>query len=221
METLVFFCLAVPVLILAAVVVTTPHILRAVVSLFLALIGIGGLFFLMRAPILGVMQLMIYAGGVVVLFAFAVMLVRRVTGEFVRQKTSLVGPALVVALLFFAVLMGIGSGYLAGLEEEGTLGGFMHPTDLDLAERVVITDVPEEIDPVDEFSPAMLRDYLLPFEIASVLLLVAMVGAVLIAHPLKQKHPTGALSPKEALEQETADTGADASDDEDAGGAGP
>ena len=52
METLVFFGLAVPILVLAVVVVTTPHILRAVVSLFLALVGVAGLFFLMRAPIL-------------------------------------------------------------------------------------------------------------------------------------------------------------------------
>lgn len=196
METVVFFGLAVPILVLAVVVVTTPHILRAVVSLFLALVGVGGLFFLMRAPILGVMQLMIYAGGVVVLFAFAVMLVRRVTGEFVRQRTGLAGPALVVGLLFFVVLMGIGSGYLAGLEDEVAAAGAVHPVSLDLAERLVLTSVPEEIDPVEDFSPAMLRDYLIPFEIASVLLLVAMVGAVLIGHPLEQRHPGGELEPE-------------------------
>ena len=201
METLVFFGLAVPILVLAVVVVTTPHILRAVVSLFLALVGVAGLFFLMRAPILGVMQLMIYAGGVVVLFAFAVMLVRRVTGEFVRQQTGLAGPALVVGLLFFVVLMGIGSGYLAGLEDEEAAAGSVHPVSRDLAERLVLTDVPEEIDPVEDFSPVMVRDYVIPFEIASILLLVAMIGAVLIGHPLEQKHPGGEIEPEEPAEE--------------------
>lgn len=201
METAVFFCLAVPVLLLAVVVVTTPHILRAVVCLFLALIGIGGLFFLMRAPILGVMQFMIYAGGIVVLFAFAVMLVRKATGEFVRQRTAMAGPGLVVGLLFFVILMGIGSGYLAGLEEEVAAEGAVHPVSLDLAERLVLTRVPEEIDPVEDFAPAMLRDYVVPFEIASVLLLIAMVGAIFIGHPLEQKHPTGELGSEETEEE--------------------
>lgn len=204
METVVFIVLAVPTLILAVVVVTTPHILRAVVSLFLALVGVAGLFFLMRAPILGVMQLMIYAGGIVVLFAFAVMLVRRVTGEFVRQSTSLAGPALVLGLLFFVVLMGIGSGYLAGLSDEAEAQGTVHPLSLDLAERLVLTGVPEEIDPAEEFAPVMLRDYLIPFEIASVLLLVAMVGAVFIAHPLEQKHPAGETDQDEPSEGDEA-----------------
>lgn len=187
MESLVFYCLAATILGLALVVVTTTRILRAVVALFLALAGVAGLFFLLRAPILGAMQLMVYAGGIAVLFAFAVMLVRSITGEHVRHTTGYAGPGALVAAGFVLLLAVIWAAQL-GLGLEDTAASGKPGLSADLAQRVVDTKSPPEIDPKEDFSPLILRDYLMPFEIASVLLLVAMVGAVLIAHPLGRTH---------------------------------
>ncbi len=183
METLVFYILAASVLGLALVVVTTGRILRAVVSLFLALVGVSGLFFLMRSPVLGALQLMVYAGGIAVLLAFAIMLVRSITGENVRHSTNFALPAFCVALGFFG-LMGILWTAQAGTEESERAG----EAAIQLSQRVYATEPAEEMDPKEHFSVLMLREYLLPFEIASVLMLVAMVGALLIAHPLGHRH---------------------------------
>jgi NADH-quinone oxidoreductase subunit J len=188
-ETLVFYGLAVPIVMLALVVVTTPHILRAVVALFLALVGVGGLFFLLRCPMLGALQLMVYAGGIAVLFAFAVMMVRRVTGEFVRQTTRMAWPAALLACAIPVLFLALWQGQLAVLDETT---GRPDPIALDAATRFVATRSPEEVDPKEGLSPAMLRDYVIPFEIASVLMLVAMVGAVLIGMPARPRAGTAA-----------------------------
>jgi len=183
LETAVFYILAASVLGLALVVVTTGRILRAVVSLFLALVGVSGLFFLMRSPVLAALQLMVYAGGIAVLLAFAIMLVRSITGENVRHTTNFGLPAFGVAAAFFAlvgILWASQAGIAASAQPDHAAAN--------LAQRVYATEAPEEMDPKEHFSVLMLREYLLPFEIASVLMLVAMVGAVLIAHPLGHKH---------------------------------
>lgn len=187
-ETLVFYGLAVPIVMLALVVVTTPHILRAVVALFLALVGVAGLFFLLRCPMLGALQLMVYAGGIAVLFAFAVMMVRRITGEFVRQTTRMTWPAALVACAIPLLFLALWQGQLAVLDETAELPD---PIALSAATRFVATEAPAEIDPKEDLSPAMLREYVIPFEIASVLMLVAMVGAVLIGMPARPRTRPG------------------------------
>jgi NADH-quinone oxidoreductase subunit J len=203
LETIVFYCFAVPVLMLALVVVTTKQILRAVVALFLALVGVAGLFFLLRAPVLAALQLMVYAGGIVVLFAFAVMLVRRVTGEYVRQSTRFAFPAAALGIGFAVLIVALWQGQItmvgeSGADPESNVG-------VDVATRFVggggAIAAPPELDPKEGFSPLMLREYLLPFEIASVLMLVAMVGAILIARP--SPHETSeerAAPPEESAE---------------------
>ncbi len=187
MESVVFYSLAATILCLALVVVTTTRILRGVVALFLALAGVSGLFFLLRAPILGAMQLMVYAGGIAVLFAFAVMLVRSVTGAFVRHSTGYAAPGAMLAAAFVLLVAVIWAAQIGwGLDESAQAPS---PLATDLAARVIDTPTPPEVDPKEGFSPLLLREYLIPFELASVLLLVAMVGAVLIAHPLGRSHP--------------------------------
>lgn len=182
METVVFFVLAAAILGLALVVVTTTRVLRAVVSLFLALAGVSGLYFLMRAPILGALQLMVYAGGIAVLFAFAVMLVRSVSGSHVRHESGHVWPGALVAAGFVLLLVLVWAAQLGAQSDPES--GEASPLAHDLATRVTATGEPPELDPKEDFSPLMIREYLIPFELASVLLLVAMVGAVLIAHPV-------------------------------------
>jgi NADH-quinone oxidoreductase subunit J len=184
LETLVFYCLAASILGLALVVVTTTRILRAVVALFLALAGVSGLYFLLRAPMLGALQLMVYAGGIAVLFAFAVMLVRSIAGSYVRHTTGYAWPGALIGAAFVLLLAVVWAAQLAGDPETG--GGSAIAADL--TQRVTDTGLPAEIDPKEGFSPLLIREYVIPFEIASVLLLVAMVGAVLIAHPLGRAH---------------------------------
>lgn len=187
METIVFYSLAIPVLGLALIVVTTRNMLRAVVALFLALTGTGCMYFLMRAPVIAALQLMVYAGGIAVLLAFAVMLIRRLTGEHVRHTTGLRWPAMTVAAAFAVLVLAILLGQVDVLDH--SVATAEPSAALEFATRLVDTRAPTEIDPKEDFSPLMVREYLLPFEIASVLLLVAIVGAVLIGHPPGLRHP--------------------------------
>ena len=76
-STIIFYCLAAIILICALLAVTTKRIMRAATYLLFVLFGTAGLYFLMGYTFLGAVQVMVYAGGVVVLYIFALMLTGR------------------------------------------------------------------------------------------------------------------------------------------------
>lgn len=126
--------------------------------LILSFVGVAGLYVLLDAPFLAVAQILIYAGAVAVLILFAVMLTRRVMGDpGVSQNNAQWGAAAVVAALMFVVLS------LTSLQNWRVS-----------AERPPLLAV-------NALGDAFLGPYLLPFEIVSVVLLVALVGAIILA----------------------------------------
>jgi len=141
--------------------VLSRQLVRALVGLVLSFLGVAGLYLLLAAPFMAFMQLLIYVGAVCVLIFFAIMLVKNTpTGEEAASPgLGLIFGAAVSALaplLLFAPLIAV---------RAGELGDGLKPQETPLA----------------ELGQGLLSYYLLPFELISVILLVAMAGGVLLA----------------------------------------
>jgi len=144
----------------AAGVVVTRNLFRSALFLVLSFVGVAGFYILLEVEILAMIQLLVYVGAISILIIFAIMLSRQIMSpEFKARNEQWLG-GLVVAVALFAVL------------------AFVL---LKVAWPVAQAAVPE--DSISRLGMALVDDkqFLLPFEVASVLLLVALVGAVIIA----------------------------------------
>lgn len=163
-EAVVFYLFAGIALGAAIMVVTMRNLMYSAMSLLACFLSVAGLFFLQHAEFVGIVQVFVYGGGIMVLFLFTIMLVNlqdlRETALFLRQSrlaALLVGAMAVAFIVLFMEL------------EFGTA----------FADPDVFRAVEGELKGNTEaIGWTLYRDYLLPFEIASVFLLVAMIGAV-------------------------------------------
>jgi len=144
----------------AVVVVTTRHIVHAAVFLAFSFIGVGGIYLLLEAPFIAASQVLIYAGAITVLILFALMLTAQtVMREPRHARETKLAAAVVSMVLFFAV-------FAPNLTRAGW------PV------QPLPTGSPDTLRPLAQ---GLLGSYLFAFEVASVLLLVALVGAVVLA----------------------------------------
>lgn len=157
-----FAGLALIALLSAAVVVL--HRTPVVQGLFLAmhLISIAGLFALLGARFLAVLQILIYAGAVVVLIVFVIMLLN-------LKPEARGGPG--IAMVSFSVLLGV---LLVLLLARAAIG-FDPPTEGGAMQLAAGYGSPEQI------ADALFEKYFYPFEVVSLALVAAMIGAVLLA----------------------------------------
>ncbi|NJY62291.1 NADH-quinone oxidoreductase subunit J [Salinimicrobium sp. CDJ15-81-2] len=171
MEKVIFYILAIIMVTSAIAAVSSRKMLRSVVYLLFVLIGAAGLYFQMDYNFLAAIQLTVYAGGIVVLIIFSVLLIQHIEMELevagkYRQMIS--------ALL---CLLGL-SVFLATI--------YSHPFE---AAGITSTTTTAEI------GRALLsfdkQGFILPFEVISVLLLSAMIGAIVIAKGGKQIRQPG------------------------------
>jgi len=147
----------------AVVVVASRNIVRMAVALLFALGGVAGLYFLLAAEFLAAVQLVIYAGGTLILIVFGVMLTSKSPFTRLQPRPIEVGIALGIGTLLLAVLV---SGILLA-DRAGAFASEPLPADQGY--------------PMQTLGQALLGDFLLPFELVSVLLLVVMIGAAYLA----------------------------------------
>lgn len=162
----IFFILAALTIVSALMVVTRQNIIHAALWLIASFFGVAGLYMMMHAEFIAIVQILVYIGAISILVLFAIMLTRQVTGEgeqlfFKRWWVGL----LVSGALFSAVLI-------------PTLVN--HPWNVPQPAADAAAQ-PEQVAGTVELGTAFMREYLLPFEVASVILLVALIGAVVIA----------------------------------------
>ena len=151
----------------AALMVTRRNVVHGAIFLITALLATAGIFLQLRAEFLFIVQIILYVGGIMVLFVFVIMLVNLDVAlqqiQFARQKWVALFVALALAgqvgVMFWT------SGKVAG---QG----------LPVLTAAAAKDLPLNSETV---AKSLFDTYLLPFEIASVLLLVAMIGAVVMA----------------------------------------
>ncbi len=187
-----FFWFFATLVVLGAVgVVAMRQPVHSALCLLLSFLGVAALFVTLSAEFLAAVQILVYAGGIMVLFLFTIMLVnlRRTAGEpYVHRQA---GAALLVAFLLLAVVGGVvvGSSRAGDLADGGRLADASKLSTTTITRTITQTvDGKKVRTPVTEVVAGnsqavawgLYRDYLLPFEVASVFLLVAMIGAVVL-----------------------------------------
>jgi len=151
----------------AVLTVTRRNAVHSAIFLITSLLATAGIFLQLRAEFLFIVQIILYVGGIMVLFVFVIMLVNLDVAvrqiQFARQKWV----ALVIALAL-AAQVGLMLWSSAKMPGQGL---------------PVLAAAPANQLPLnsEEVAKSLFDSYLLPFEIASVLLLVAMIGAVVMA----------------------------------------
>jgi NADH-quinone oxidoreductase subunit J len=160
---LLFLAAAFVILGSAVMMVTTRNLVHAALWLIATLFGVAVLYAILDAGFLAVVQVVIYIGAIAILFIFAVMLTRKEMRDRGAQLNQGWWLGAVVAALTFAGLYLLLSGWSAFGELAGT--------------------IPPGFDAVGALGNALVSPdaYVLPFEVASVLLVAALVGAVYVA----------------------------------------
>jgi len=141
----------------AVAVVTNRNILHSAFYLILAFVGVASIYVMLEAPFIAVVQVLVYIGAIAILIVFAIMLTRRLMSKDLVQVNAQWGWALFGAVGSFVVL-----GWIAY--------SVQWPVSVQTVPADSITLIGEEL----------LSTYVIPFEIASVLLLAALVGAIII-----------------------------------------
>ncbi len=161
---ILFLITAVIILATAMMVVTARNLVHAALWLVATLFGVAMLYAMLNAGFMAVVQVVVYIGAIAILFIFAVMLTRRE----MREK----GPGLNKNWWISALISLLTFGGLAYLLSNWS--GFSQTP----------ADFPSEFDAVSELGTALISPnaFVLPFEVASILLVAALVGAVYIAY---------------------------------------
>ncbi len=175
LDQIVFYFFATLAVISALLVVTRRNVVQSAIFLITALLATAGIFLQLHAEFLFIVQVILYAGGIMVLFVFVIMLINLDVSihqvQFNRQWWLGLLLALVLgAQLILAVALGR-SGLPLGAVALGRSG-------LPLGEPAPATALEPSTQLVGR---VLFNEYMLPFEIASILLLVAMIGAVVMA----------------------------------------
>jgi len=164
MELLIFSILGVVVIVCSILVISQKSPVASALFLIATMVSLAILFLMLNAPFLAAIQIIVYAGAIMVLFLFVIMLLNLRRDEFGPEKRK--------AQRFFAILFVFL--FLIGMATIIEVGMFGLKSTGDLSEATV----PAGVEPLARL---LFTEYLFPFELASVLLLVAIVGAIVMA----------------------------------------
>jgi len=159
-DVLAFWSLAVILVGSALAVVLTKNLFHAVLWLALALTGTAGVFLLLDAEFLAAIQLLLYAGGIVTIAVFAIVVTERLVGERISQTSRRISAGAVVAGALLAILV-------------RTIA----------RQRVPDVRPPMPDDLTRTLGETVMTRFVLPFELLAVLMLAALMGAIYFARP--------------------------------------
>jgi NADH-quinone oxidoreductase subunit J len=189
MELFVFVASTAMVLIGAIGVVTRRHPVHAAMSLVLTLFGIAVMFVAMEAHYLAAVQVIVYAGAIVVLFLFVIMLLGVDRSEDLSIEPFPIQRYL-AAIVGAGLLVFLGAAIIAGRDSAISRGGGLPESTLEEPDANLI-----------ELSRSVFGDYVVAFEVTSVLLVVAVVGTVVLARRPSRRGP---VASREDIENEVA-----------------
>jgi NADH-quinone oxidoreductase subunit J len=161
-QNVAFYVLAVAMAVAAIGVVRSQNIVHAALYLVVVLAGAAGLFILVAAEFVAWVQVLIYIGAIVILFLFGIMLTRAPMRSTGTLDNSQRWASMVVSLFMFGVITAL------LVDAYGN-------------QEIKLDDNLVAIGSADTVGTSIFREYLVPFEVVSMLLLAALVGAVVIA----------------------------------------
>lgn len=164
---MLFYLFAILAILSAAYVVLTRNLLYAGFSLLITLLSIAGIYVLLFADFVAVTQLMVYVGGVLVLILFGIMLSSRVHNKSVlSESVNKVWGTLVAGLILVGLSYAILKANVASLP-------WLQTSEIDVLGNQKST--------VQSIGIKLMTDFVVPFELASLLLLIALMGAAYVA----------------------------------------
>ena len=158
----IFYAFAIITVVSAFMVVLSKNIIHSAVALFVTLFSVAALYALLYADFIAVTQIMIYIGGILILLMFGVMLTTKITDVNIKTKNINTRSAAIFVIGITAVLI-----YIM------------------LTTNWRVVEIIEYEVTINRIGVLLLTDYLLPSDIASVLLLVALIGAAMYARKSK------------------------------------
>jgi NADH-quinone oxidoreductase subunit J len=164
LELILFYVFGAIAVVSAILVITRQNVVHSAAFLGATLFAVAGIFLTLHAEFLAGVQVIVYVGGILVLFVFVIMLIAVERSSFERQYNrqwtiALVTSSILIGEIVYALYQGKDS--------------FVLPA--------VVPPAPAPVGNSERVGTALYTTYLLPFEIASILLLVAIVGAVVLA----------------------------------------
>ncbi|MBE0603793.1 MAG: NADH-quinone oxidoreductase subunit J [Deltaproteobacteria bacterium] len=164
---LVFLWIAAITVAAAVMVCLLPNIIHSAIALLFTLMGVAGIFLFLSADFLAATQMLVYVGGITMLLLFAVFLSHRLSDVKISNPARFQLPAAAICLSLFGVLSLVAVTTPFAVKETRYV-----PTTANIGEL-------------------LMTRYLLPFEIASVLLLAALIGAAMISRPARGNPAVG------------------------------
>ena len=166
MEKIMFYILSAIITVFAVLSVTSRKLYRVTMYLLFVLLAVSGLYFMMEYNFMGAVQLSVYAGGIMVLFVYAVMM----TDNIGNSMRSIGGKRIILP-----VIIAVGTATLAIYAIYSYQG-------IAATKEATVTTVEHIGNKLLSYEPG---GYVLPFEVISILLLAAMIGAIVIAKAKK------------------------------------
>lgn len=169
-RTIIFFILAAVILASAVFCVSTKRIMRAATALLFVLFGVAGLYFVLDYTFLGAAQISIYAGGITMMYIFAIQLVSKRTLQGLSERW--LGKKTILAAVS-----------LVGLATVGTvlLKNQFITQAVDLSKELPVSDLGNALMSAEKYG------YVLPFEFISLFLLACIIGGLVILNSYKKK----------------------------------
>lgn len=164
MNLAIFYILAIMAGVSALLVVTLKNIFHSALFLVLTLFSVAGIYVLLGAEFLAGVQVLIYVGAITILMIFAIMLTYQINNRSIKQVNEQVLPASLIVLVFF------------GMSLFALIKTVWPVSDGSLPERNTF-----------ELGRQLLSTYVVPFEVVSIVLLVALIGAIIISRQDKQE----------------------------------
>ncbi len=165
MERIIFYIISLLIIVFAVMAVSNRNLMRSIIYLLFVLIGIAGIYFIIEFYFLGAVQLTVYAGGIIILYVNSIMLVEKINTPLDLAKfwkRLLAGAITFVGTFLTLIAIWSYNFKTVGVEKDTS---------------------------IREIGNALLgygdKGYILPFEVISILLLAAMVGAIVIAKTKK------------------------------------
>lgn len=157
-----FAIFAVMILVFSVLTITTRRILRAAVSLLFVLLATAGVYYWLQYEFLAGVQIALYAGGIVVIIIFSILLTHHIDHKFARAKwwNIIAGTAVAIVGSFISVTTILTYNFQTADQSK-----FSHSVN-QIGKQLVSTDH---------------NGYVLPFEVISILLLAALIGAIVVA----------------------------------------
>ena len=183
MELVVFVAAATMVLGGALGVILRPHPVHAALSLVLTLFGIAVLFVAQQANFLAVVQVIVYAGAIVVLFLFVIMLLGVDRTDDIRIEPFKVQRPVAI-IIGLAIIGLVGAAVLAGAGDDSrAITG----------ERSAGAAISESEPNINQLARSLFSDYVFAFEVTSILLIIAVIATVVLARrPFRNAPPSEA-----------------------------